>query len=200
MSERYIYILLTDTGTWFSKMIKLYTRAPYNHASLALDENLNELYSFGRKVYYNPLSAGFIKEGVNRGVFFYKKDTRCILYKMVINEEQYMNLLKKIQEFKSYQDQYRYNLIGVMGIALNKRIVRDNAFTCSQFVASVLKTSGIHLFEKYIEMITPNDFRNIPRLEIVYEGKLHDYYRNKEFCYQNNFFEWSSLLNEERQL
>ena len=83
MRERNIYILLTDTGTWFSRMIKCYTKAPYNHASISLDENLEELYSFGRKVYYNPLSGGFVKEGVDRGVFLYKKNTKCIIYKMI---------------------------------------------------------------------------------------------------------------------
>ena len=66
MSEKAIYILLTDTGTWFSRAIKLYTGAPYNHASIALDEELNELYSFGRKVYTNPFSAGFVQEHIDR--------------------------------------------------------------------------------------------------------------------------------------
>ena len=95
MSERSIYILLTDTGTWFSRMIKFYTKAPYNHASISLDENLDELYSFGRKVYFNPLSAGFIKEGVNHGVFLYKKNTKCILYRLTVSEEQYLRLFKE---------------------------------------------------------------------------------------------------------
>src|SRR3954452_16980179 len=138
MRSRNIYILLTDTGTWFSRLIKLYTKAPYNHASISLDDNLEELYSFGRKVYYNPLSAGFIKEELNQGVFLYKKNTKCILYKVAISENQYEEIFQKIDQFKCFPQHYRYNLLGVMGIALNKRIVRENAFTCSQFVASVL--------------------------------------------------------------
>ena len=73
MRDKYIYILLTDTGTWFSKLVKFYTKAPYNHASISLDDNLEELYSFGRKVYFNPLSAGFVKEALNQGVYYYKK-------------------------------------------------------------------------------------------------------------------------------
>lgn len=191
MNERSIYILFTDTGTLFSKMIKFYTKSPYNHVSISLDENLNELYSFGRKFYYNPLSAGFIKEDIDHGVFFYKKDTKCMLYRLTVSEQQFIDITAKIYRFKCFRDHYRYNLLGVMGIALNKRIVRENAFTCSQFVASILTVSGIHAFEKYLEMITPNDIMEIPQLEIIYEGKLRDYKRNSRAAYHPQILDWN---------
>ncbi|MFS8630040.1 MAG: hypothetical protein LOD92_02505, partial [Bacillales bacterium] len=72
MGKKAVYILLTDTGTLFSRMIKFYTGAPYNHVSIALDEKLDQLYSFGRKVYCNPFSAGFIHERIDRGVFYHR--------------------------------------------------------------------------------------------------------------------------------
>ena len=56
-----IYVLLTDTGTMFTKLIKRITAAPYNHASLALDENLNEVFSFGRKCANNPWIGDLLK-------------------------------------------------------------------------------------------------------------------------------------------
>jgi hypothetical protein len=191
MSNRNIYILLTDTGTWFSRLIKLYTKAPYNHASISLDDNLEELYSFGRKVYYNPLSAGFIKEDLNQGVFLYKKNTKCILYKIAISENQYEEIFQKIDQFKCFPQHYRYNLLGVMGIALNKRIVRENAFTCSQFVASVLTASGIYAFEKYTELITPEDITKIPQLQFIYEGKLSDYQQDKTTVFNPSLLNWN---------
>lgn len=43
-----IYIILTYSGTILSRLIKVYTREKYCHVSVALDENLNEMYSFGR--------------------------------------------------------------------------------------------------------------------------------------------------------
>lgn len=64
-----IYVLLTDTGTMFTKLIKRITAAPYNHASLALDENLNEVFSFGRKCANNPWVGGFVEEDVYEGTF-----------------------------------------------------------------------------------------------------------------------------------
>ena len=44
-----VYILLTHTGTILSKAIKLYTSHEYTHVSIALDEKLDRLYSFGRR-------------------------------------------------------------------------------------------------------------------------------------------------------
>ncbi|MEQ2526892.1 hypothetical protein WMO40_09275 [Bacillaceae bacterium CLA-AA-H227] len=191
MAEKTVYILLTDTGTWFSKMIKLYTRFPYNHVSIALDEELNDIYSFGRKVYNNPFSAGFVKERMDQGVFFHRKETRCVLYKLTVNEEQYTRLLKIIYQFESFSANYRYNLMGIFAIAMNMKLERDNAFTCSQFVATVLKKSGLHLMKKCPELIRPDDFVDIPILELIYEGKLHEY---PAFEQETNTFRVSNVV------
>jgi hypothetical protein len=175
MSQKNIYILLTDTGTWFSRMIKLYTRAPYNHASIALDEGLNELYSFGRKVYTNPFSAGFVKERLDSGVFFHQKETRCVLYRLTIDHDQHVQLVSTISQFETFAGRYKYNLLGIFAMAVNMELKRENAYTCSQFVATVLNISGIELLSKAPELIRPDDFVDLPSLELIYEGRLHDY-------------------------
>ena len=38
--ERKVYLLLTNTGSFLTKLIKLYTKKPYNHASIAFDYDL----------------------------------------------------------------------------------------------------------------------------------------------------------------
>ena len=43
-----IYIILTHTGTMLSKIIKKYTKDEFSHVSIALDKELNRMYSFGR--------------------------------------------------------------------------------------------------------------------------------------------------------
>ena len=43
-----IYIVLTHTGTTLSKIIKTYTKDEFSHVSIALDNKLQEMYSFGR--------------------------------------------------------------------------------------------------------------------------------------------------------
>ena len=53
--KKKIYILLSFTGTILSRIIRMYTKDKYCHASLSLDKEFNELYSFGRLNPYNPL-------------------------------------------------------------------------------------------------------------------------------------------------
>lgn len=62
MEEKKIYLLLTDTGTLFSKLIKCYTKKPYNHASIAFDGELSTVYSFGRKKPKNPFCADLFRK------------------------------------------------------------------------------------------------------------------------------------------
>ena len=62
-----IYIVLTQTKTYPARAIRLYTQEPYAHASIAFDENLEEMYSFARRGVYNPFNAGFIREDIDKG-------------------------------------------------------------------------------------------------------------------------------------
>ena len=67
--EQDVWIVLTGTGTWFSRMIQCFTNAPLNHASIAFDPELHEVYSFGRKKPHNPFDGGLVRENF-RAPFF----------------------------------------------------------------------------------------------------------------------------------
>jgi hypothetical protein len=86
ISKRYVYILLTDTGTLFTKSIKTYTKAPYNHASISFDRDLNDMYSFGRKNPNNPIHGGFVKEDIFTGTYSKYPETTCVIYKLEVTE------------------------------------------------------------------------------------------------------------------
>lgn len=172
---KYLYILLTDTGTLFSKVIKLYTSATYPHVSLSLDKHLHELYSFGRKHPRNPLNGGFVKEDVYQGIYRYFPNTRCILFKLPVTNKQYEQTKRIVRAFQKRQEVYRYNLLGLFGVMIDYPIGLKNAYFCSHFVAHVLKKSQIELWNKPSSLVTPNDFFHHASLEVVYEGKLYDY-------------------------
>ena len=53
-----IYILLSDTGSVLTRIIKHFTNNPYNHVSIAFEEDLSKLYSFGRLQPNNPFFVG----------------------------------------------------------------------------------------------------------------------------------------------
>ena len=170
-----VYILLTDTGTLFTKMIKWYTNAPYNHVSIVFDRGLNEIYSFGRKYPRNPLIAGFIKENVYYGTYRYFSQTRCQLLKMTVSTEEYIRINNAVENFKNNQDVYSYNLLGLLGVVFRRPIHPKNKYFCSQFVAEVFRHSGMHIWNMPTALVTPNDFLEHPRFEVVYEGLLYDY-------------------------
>lgn len=173
--EKSIYILLTDTGTLFTTMIKRFTAAPYNHASLAFDAGLSELYSFGRKRPTNPFSGGFVEEDVYAGTFSHYPDTRCTLLRLRVTSRQLAAARLVVEKFKREQAQYRYNLVGLLGVLLDFDTGTDKAYFCSQFVAEALRKADITLWERPSSLVTPDHFRTHGGLETVYEGRLYDY-------------------------
>ena len=125
--KKNIYIMISQTNTGCSRILKFFTRAPYNHASIALDENLNSLYSFARQNLYIPMIAGFVTEDINSGIYKIHGNTVCEIYRLKITEEQFETLEKSINEFKENESEYRYNFAGLLAILFNISFLLANA-------------------------------------------------------------------------
>lgn len=174
-AERSVYILLTNTGTLFTKTIQTYTKAPYNHASISFNRELSELYSFGRKNPNNPLNGGFVKEDIKTGTFSKYPDTTCVIYELRVTEREVEKMKRVLRVFIHRNKKFFYNILGVIGVALKEPVEFSNSYFCSQFVAEILQRSGIKLWKKLPALVTPDDFRQCDRLQLIYEGKLSDY-------------------------
>ncbi len=175
-----IFIVLTQTKTYPARVIRLYTNEPYAHASIAFDENLEEMYSFARRGLYNPFNAGFIREHIDKGVFGRFTTTECSIYRLRITNQQYISLRREIDRFNQNKNSYSYNYLGLIGAALNIPIRSKQRYFCSQFVAYVLEQSGIYLFEKTYALVKPRDIRVNPNLETIYQGRLSQYRIHKK--------------------
>lgn len=175
MEKKFVYIMLSDTGTLFTNVIKKYTKAPYNHASLSFDPDLKEMYSFGRKNPRNPFYGGFVKEDIFKGTYSLYRETTCVVYKLEVSEREVVKMKRVLDVFIKNNRKYLYNLLGVIGVSMNEPVEFSNSYFCSQFVADVLRRSGIHLWDKLPALITPDDFRKNEKLELIYEGKLFDF-------------------------
>jgi len=174
-SDRSVYIMLTNTGTLFTKSIQSYTKAPYNHASISFDRELTELYSFGRKNPNNPLNGGFVKEDIKTGTYSKYPNTTCVIYELKVTERDVDKMKRVLRIFIRSRQKFLYNLLGVFGVALNEPVEFSNSYFCSQFVAEILQRSGIRLWNKLPALVTPDDFRQCEELRLVYEGKLSEY-------------------------
>ena len=172
MTNRNIYLLLTDTGTLFTKAIKLYTGKTYNHASIAFDESLTEVYSFGRKKPHNPFIGGFVQENIAEELF---QNASCAIYEMTITHQEYNAMQRFIEEIVAAQDSYRYNLMGLIAIIFKMELERDNAFFCSEFVATVLSRSASINLEASPSLIMPHDLQMLEGMQLVYQGELKYY-------------------------
>lgn len=179
-NELEVYIVLTQTRTYFARLIKLYTREPYAHASIAFDADLLEMYSFGRKRPNNPFITGFIEEYIDSGVFGKYVETACSVYSLKVTKEQYQRIQEEVEIFKANRERYSYNFLGILGVMVNIPVNSQNRYFCSQFIAYILERSGINLFHKSYGLVRPFDIRMCPKLKKVYKGKLINYRTEKD--------------------
>ncbi len=168
-----IYIVLSFTGTWLSRAVRIYTRKEFSHVSIALDKDLDSMYSFGRINVNNPFSGGFVHEVQNEGVFKKFNNTKSFIYSIEVNAQQYKKIKKCIKEFNETKDMYRFNFIGLLGSGLNIKVKRHNKFYCAEFVKYVLDKSGVDL--GLPEVVKPEDFRKVTNCDFIYKGILNEY-------------------------
>lgn len=172
------YIVLTYTGTWLSKVIKVYKKQDYSHVSISLDENLKEMYSFGRYNPYIGFLGGFVHEGIDKGTFKRFKNTDTLILELSLNKSQYKRLKKTLKTIEEQRKMLGYNAIGLLLSAANIKITRNNKFYCTEFVRYLL--DEIKFKHNLPKIVTPDDFRNIDNVNIIYEGKLKNY-KNHSF-------------------
>lgn len=170
-----IYIISTYTGTVLSSIIKRISRKPYSHISIALDESLNTMYSFGRLNPRNPLFAGFVEEGIDKGLYEIRKNTICRVYSMEVSEESFKSLHENIEDIADRRNLYRYDVLSLITIPLGIQRNPEYGYVCSSFVADVLSKSGINILDKEHFFVQPNDFFDLPGLTLEYEGLLSKY-------------------------
>lgn len=170
--EEKIYLLLSDTGTILTKLIKAYTKKPYNHASIAFDSELKAVYSFGRKMIKNPFIGGFVREDMNSSLF---QQANFAIYSLPVSKAEMRQMKHYIQRMETQKEDYHYNFLGLFGVMLNTPVKRKNSFFCSQFVATILDENGV--FDVKIEpsLVKPSDLPLLTDFQLIYEGRLKDY-------------------------
>ena len=91
-NNKQIFIVISQTGTVLSRILKRVTGAEYNHASLSLSPDLKKMYSFGRRHPYNPFWGGFVIESPHAGTLRRFSNTTAVILAVEITEERYAAL------------------------------------------------------------------------------------------------------------
>ena len=166
-----IYIVLTRTNTVISKLIHTIKHDAYTHAAISLDENFEQMYSFGRRSTYNPFIGKFRKEDLDGGVYNLCPALPGVIIEIKVTGRQYKKAKALIEHFTSKGDVYKYNYMGILHSFLNKPVNSDNRFLCSEFVYHVLRESEVVELGIPRNLVRPQDLLKIPGT-IVYEGDL----------------------------
>ena len=110
---RTIYIVLTKSGTYLSKFIRVVTKANYTHASMSFEDKLQPLYSFSRFQAFPPLPAGLNNESFDNGVYKKYPHIPCAVYKIEVDEEIYLKAKGEVEHMLKNADYYRFNILGL---------------------------------------------------------------------------------------
>lgn len=173
--EKHIYLIISQTGTLLSRILKLFTGAEYNHISLGLKRELDCMYSFGRLNPYNPLRGGFVKESPNNGTFKRFCNTRVIVLDLKIEAEKYGLICGRVGEMSNLSTEYHYNYVGLLFAAFKRVHKSRNRYYCSEFVKYMLQSHNVKGSEILPEIAQPIHFLNIPEARLIYCGRLRDY-------------------------
>jgi len=160
-----VYVLLTQSAGRGAKAIRFFTHYPYAHASIGLEEDMNTFYSF--------LFKGFIVEKIEHYNRKCDVPMRCMLYEIPVSDEKYDKLRSNLHDFEKKSDKLRFSTLGMV-LAIMRLPVwkRENHYFCSQFVAEMLKESGINKSICPCRITQPRDFKYVDNARMVFQGNL----------------------------
>lgn len=167
MAKRKIFVLLTQFPGREARLLRWYTRCPYTHVSIGLDEDMNTFYSFVMK--------GFIVEDINRYNRPGRKPFRCELYSMEVSEETYQEVRSYIGTFVRRRSSLHYSKVGLALSLAGIPWKIKNGYICSYFVAEILQRCTDARLKKHAMLCMPKDFTRSRNFRMVFRGDLRNY-------------------------
>jgi len=141
------------------------TNYHFNHSSLALNEDLSELYSFGRLVKDQFLVGGFIIENPSRYLAL-GRDITIRVYKIELSPGDYKELREHLAYFINHKDSMIYNSFSAVTSLFHKKIKAKDAYTCCEFTESLLGLDDIYSIKEFAELYAD---------QLIYEGSYRRY-------------------------
>ena len=171
-----IYLVGSQTGSVLSAFLGMVTGARYNHISIALDEDLAKMYSFGRRNPYNPFRGGFVHEPLHGGTFARFPQTVAVVKRVPVTQEQYDCIAARLERMHRHRLDYRYNFLGLCLAGMMHRVYRpENRFYCSEFVRDVLLDARVIEAHQLPVIVTPEEILSGLKGQFVFQGLLQDY-------------------------
>ena len=175
-----VYLILTKSKTFISRLIDYSSPSYYTHSSISFDSNIDGMYSMGRKYAYLMIPAYLKKEYLDKGFYYHFDQTRMGIYSFEVSDESYINMKNYVDELFKNNKKIRYSTLGLFYIKLNIKKTRKNKMFCSEFVCNVLKRANENLIDFEPELCRPTDLLNVRGLKCHYVGKVCDVVQMKK--------------------
>lgn len=172
---RYIYLVISQSGSWLSQLLKIITGAEYNHISISLSPDLVAMYSFGRIHPYNPFWGGFVVESLHRGTFKRFSEAKGVVISIPVSGESYLGIARTLDGMLTEQGTYRYNYLGLVLAGLHIQYRKGRRYYCSEFVKELLLRSRVKGATQLSAIVQPIQFLSLPNGRMIYRGYLRDY-------------------------
>ncbi len=172
MGNRYIYVVLSHTLTRIGKLLRVFGKIDYNHSAIALDEHFNELYAFARPKYRAFLLGKLVKETYTSYTLNSEDPIPIKVFRIPVSEEAYQYVKETLYNVSNNKD-IHYNFFSVITFPFYDGCKVDNTYTCSEFVAHVLKDIGISMPLACCKY-KPEDLAHILKDYFYFEGDIRD--------------------------
>lgn len=170
-----IYIVLSQTRSIVSRLIRLATGDMYTHVSIGFEDEPGTTYSFGRIFPHNPLWGGFVRESVTFGTMKRFRDADAAAIRIRIEDGAYERMRRHIAAMYADRRRYGYNYIGLLIAKFGIAYRCENRYYCSEFLKELLERFGVVPAGELSEVVRPADFLNIRCGELIYRGSLYKF-------------------------
>ena len=170
--HQWVYVFIVNAKEITTKVIRHFTKQPYNHAALSFDKSLTNMASF-------VMGPGFRRENIKN----YKPEATFSLYKIAVPNDAVIvmkDAVNNIEQIKDPKEKYKYSLKGLIGFIDKRHQAKYNTnekkMFCSQFVARMFATAGMKVFgDKKDYEIKPYDFAKNKNFKFCYRGMVKNY-------------------------
>jgi hypothetical protein len=192
-----VYVILSSTPTIMGKIVRIFTKSSFNHSSISLTENWNEMYSFARYRVSNPLVGGFVKEFPERLSLGKDERVHIKVYKIPVCEKKYDEIKLFIYNIRDDEEKNIYNSLEALGVFFRWKFHAEKAYTCSNFVVKSLVIGDVILLENISKNIIPDEIQKLLDKYLYFNGSLNNYKPVKGVSFDtNDFYKKTNLVKE----
>lgn len=174
-NQKQIYIVVSQTGTILSRILKVITGAEYNHVSISLTNDLHTMYSFGRRHPYNPVWGGFVQESLHHGTFKRFPKTKAVVIALPVEEALYLEMESFLEKMYQEKENYGYNYLGLVLAGIRVRYSSQKRYYCSEFVQDTLLRFDLMQSGQVAPIVKPIHFLQLFNSQAIYRGILQNY-------------------------